>query len=248
MELGRLYVCGHRYAPKQWRYDQSRRVNRLYYIHGGRGGCRYQGREYRFEAGLVYFIPYHKDLVLFSDENDPILHTYADFELIPPIVCDRVLSANPQADGMFSAATNVFCQWGKKTVQRTEGQRPSQGSADDRLFASAILYVIDRLTQIHEIPVIRDEVILGALTRIHNGIGQSLSVSELATEAYMNCDSFIRRFRRALGITPYAYIKQLRLRTASYLRESGMALSEIASETGYSDATSLLHALKGNDK
>ena len=90
MELGRLHVYGHCYAPKRWRYDQNRRVNRLYYIHGGRGGCRYQGREYRFEAGLLYFIPYHEDLILFSDESNPILHTYADFELIPPIICDRV--------------------------------------------------------------------------------------------------------------------------------------------------------------
>ncbi|MBQ9805795.1 MAG: helix-turn-helix domain-containing protein [Clostridia bacterium] len=249
MELGRLYVYGHCYAPKRWRYDQNRRVNRLYYIYGGRGGCRYQGREYRFEAGKVYFIPYHKDLILFSDENDPILHTYADFELIPPIVCDRVLSADPQNDPVFSAAVNVFCRNGEGgAVQKGKTAVLTESGALERLFTSAILYVIDRLVQIHEIPVIRDEVILSALTRIHNDIGQSLSVSELAANAYMNCDSFIRRFHRVLGTTPYAYIKQLRLRTASYLRESGMPLGEIASETGYADATSLLHALQEKNK
>jgi len=224
-------------------------VNRLYYIHGGHGGCRYQGREYRFDVGLVYFIPYHKDLVLFSDEKDPILHTYADFELIPPILCNRVLSADPQEDVLFSAAVNVFGRSGEEhEAQKGKPAVLTGRGASERLFASAILYIIDRLVQIHETPVIRDEVILGALIRIHNEIGQPLSVSELAANAYMNCDSFIRRFRRALGITPYAYIKQLRLRTASYLRESGMTLSAIASETGYADATALLHALQEKNK
>jgi len=244
MNMGRLHVYGYCYAPKIWRFDLNRRDNRLYYIHGGKGGCRYQGRDYSFRKGQLYFIPYHRDLELYSDEKDPILHTYADFELIPPVICDRVLSADPSGDPMFSAAVELFLLGGRAqnmTQKGEDNEYPSVGA--NRLCMSAMLYLIDRLTEIHCVPVISDEVILAALTKIHNGLSENLSVSALASDAYMNCDSFIRRFSRVLGMTPYAYIKQLRLRTAYYLRETGMPLSEIALETGYADSSSLLHAL-----
>jgi transcriptional regulator GlxA family with amidase domain len=70
-----------------------------------------------------------------------------------------------------------------------------------------------------------------------------ITVEMLADKCNMNRDTFIRKFTKIMGITPYAYLKNLRLRTAKILKRNGLPLSEIASLTGYSDSTSLLHAL-----
>ena len=75
-------------------------------------------------------------------------------------------------------------------------------------------------------------------------MNERISINDIARECYMTPDSFIRRFSRTVGITPHSYLKELRLRTARYLKENGMSLSTIAIETGYSDASSLSHALK----
>ena len=88
------------------------------------------------------------------------------------------------------------------------------------------------------------ETVISALGIMHTRLHESISISHLAQSVYMNEDSFIRRFHKVVGTTPYAYLKNLRLRTALYLRNSGMGLTEIAKEVGYSDASSLLHALK----
>ena len=76
-------------------------------------------------------------------------------------------------------------------------------------------------------------------------MGEKLTVNGIARECYMNSDSFIRRFFRVVGVTPHAYLKNIRLQAARCLRESGMSLAQIADEVGYSDASSLSHALQG---
>jgi transcriptional regulator GlxA family with amidase domain len=79
---------------------------------------------------------------------------------------------------------------------------------------------------------------------MHTRLNEKLTVNDIAWLCYMNPDSFIRRFSRIVGTTPYAYLKNIRLRTARYLKELGMPLSQIASEVGYSDASALSHALR----
>ena len=81
---------------------------------------------------------------------------------------------------------------------------------------------------------------------MHTRMNERLSINNIARDCYMNTDSFIRRFYRITGVTPHAYLKTLRLRTARYLKESGMNLAQIAAQTGYSDPSSLSHALKNN--
>ena len=78
-------------------------------------------------------------------------------------------------------------------------------------------------------------------------MNEKLTVNGLARDCYMNPDSFIRRFSRVVGVTPHAYLKNLRLCRARYLRESGMSLSQAANEVGYSDASALAHAMQTHD-
>jgi transcriptional regulator GlxA family with amidase domain len=46
-----------------------------------------------------------------------------------------------------------------------------------------------------------------------------------------------------MGETPYSYLKKLKIRTAQNMRMSGATLEEIAVKCGYSDSSSLLHAM-----
>jgi len=114
------------------------------------------------------------------------------------------------------------------------------------LCKASIIYLVNQIALANNIQKITDEIVIGAIETMHTRMNEKLSVEDIARECYMIPDSFIRRFSRVVGVTPHAYLKSLRLRTAIYLKDSGMSLSQIAYETGYSDASSLSHALKNS--
>ena len=91
---------------------------------------------------------------------------------------------------------------------------------------------------------INDKSILKALDIIHENFNTPLTVENIAKQCFMNKDYLIRKFSKLVGLTPYAYIKRLRILNARRLRSQGLTLSEIAVKTGYSDAASVSHALK----
>jgi AraC-like DNA-binding protein len=205
------------------------------------------GKSYRFLSDTLYYIPYTADFSPFCDAEDPIMHTYIDFELIPPIITDKVIFLNAKHSNNLWAAVNVFVQGGKMIGKNN---RDLSNLYADPLFwelcKSSIIYLVNQITVTNEISQITDEIVLKAIDIMHTRMSEKLSIEAIARECYMIPDSFIRRFYRTVGITPHAYLKELRLRTARYLKDSGMSLAQIAFETGYSDSSSLSHALKNS--
>ena len=59
----------------------------------------------------------------------------------------------------------------------------------------------------------------------------------------MSTDGFIKKFTRAVGETPYSYIKKLKITMASIMRAEGATAEEAATACGYADASSLIHAI-----
>lgn len=242
--IGRIICYGLSTAPVDaWYCKKHVGINRLYYIHSGIGGYEDNGKTVPLQPGKLYFIPYTVSFSPFSDANDPIVHTYMDFELIPPIITNEVISLEASQSKKIAAAVSVFHLGG--TISKHTDLSPLVG---DPLFwelcKSCVIYLVNEISQANHIPKITDKVVTKSLEMMHTRIDEKLTVREIARECYMNPDSFIRRFSRTVGITPHKYLKKLRLRTARYLKESGMSLSQIANEVGYSDASALSHALQ----
>jgi AraC family transcriptional regulator len=72
---------------------------------------------------------------------------------------------------------------------------------------------------------------------INANYAEDIGLAELAALACQSEDHFIRGFRAATGITPYRYLLRVRLRRAcALLRDSELAIGEIASATGFRGA------------
>lgn len=83
---------------------------------------------------------------------------------------------------------------------------------------------------------ISDERIRRAAEAIESDPGRGWSVKELAAMAHLSVNAFIRAFRRALGITPHAYLQRLRMQYAErLLSETDRSIDEIAAACGFSD-------------
>ena len=242
--IGRILCYGSNTAPSDsWLCKKNAGINRLYYIHSGIGGYEHNGKTVPLQPGNLYFIPYTVSFTPFSDVNDPIVHTYMDFELIPPIITGEILSMEANKSNKITTAVSVFHLGG--TMSNHTDLSPL---IEDPLFwelcKASVVYLANEIALANQIPKITDKVVTKSLEIMHTRMQEKLTINEIARECYMNPDSFIRRFSRIVGITPHTYLKNIRLRTARYLKESGMSLSQIASEVGYSDASALSHALR----
>ncbi len=75
-----------------------------------------------------------------------------------------------------------------------------------------------------------------ALERIEADFAEPLQVEQLAREAGMSRFHFSRRFLEQVGMSPYAYLQEVRLRRAAELLKRGHAtVAEAAFSVGFSD-------------
>lgn len=75
---------------------------------------------------------------------------------------------------------------------------------------------------------------------IHENYDQELRLGKLAAVAEMSVFHFARTFRAEMGVSPHRYVNEQRLDKAkALLRMNARSISEIAAETGFSDAGQL---------
>ncbi|MDX1735154.1 MAG: helix-turn-helix domain-containing protein [Halioglobus sp.] len=84
----------------------------------------------------------------------------------------------------------------------------------------------------------RDEVVAQAQQLLQQHLATPLSMQELAGKLDLNPRSLHRRFKRATGVTPMAYLQSLRVASArELLRHSNLHVGDIAWQVGLQDVS-----------
>jgi AraC-like DNA-binding protein len=238
--------CGRRVVPKPWPNKALDGTNRLYYIEGGTGGYIEDGKRIPFEHGKLYFIPYYACISPYTDETDRIDHSYVDFTLSPPIMSKKVFCIDPHTNRQISAALHAFREFCHPFYKYLPPTPEREQTVE--LLSSLTVYLTEQTIKENKENLLADNTITTALNLMHNTLSEKLTVAEIAAKCYMSTDGFIRKFTRIVGETPYAYLKKLKVRTALMLRSEGLSLESVAKECGYSDASSLIHAIRASQK
>jgi AraC-like DNA-binding protein len=90
-----------------------------------------------------------------------------------------------------------------------------------------------------------DPGVSGALERIHAQPERTWTVAELAREVGLSRAAFARRFSRAVGEPPLAYLARWRMKIAArLLRDSGLKLAAVADRIGYRSEFAFAKAFK----
>ena len=247
METGKIFCYGSGAVPQKWVLNRYSGINRLYYIRDGMGTYTVGGRTRDFRKEMLYFIPYTARFSLYSNPECPLIHTYSDFELIPPVLCEDILEFSPHRDSLSEAALGVFCAGAARGGRDGDGrQNIDSMKRNGELFGlcmKSITYLVSRIIEDNGVKSVSDEIVISVLEEMLEGLDRPFSLADTAAKHFIAEDSLIRRFKRVLGVTPYAYYKMLRSRTARYLIDDGMTLEEAAARVGYADASSLSHAI-----
>jgi AraC-like DNA-binding protein len=90
-----------------------------------------------------------------------------------------------------------------------------------------------------------DPGIAGALDRIHAEPERAWTIAALAREVSLSRAAFARRFARAVGVPPLAYLTNWRMTIAGrLLRDSDLKLADIAGRVGYESEFAFSKAFK----
>lgn len=90
-----------------------------------------------------------------------------------------------------------------------------------------------------------DTAVLRAQRQMDTAFAEPLTVADLAEHAGLSERSFLRRFQRATGNSPAAYLQRLRVEKARGALERGpQSTAEIAWAVGYRDASAFARAFK----
>jgi len=90
-----------------------------------------------------------------------------------------------------------------------------------------------------------DRVIRALQDWMEAGVGEDLSIRRLAERSNLSERTFLRRFRRATGFTPNAYVQELRIEKAKGLLErTREPVQQIAWKVGYQDLSAFNRAFR----
>lgn len=90
-----------------------------------------------------------------------------------------------------------------------------------------------------------DTPILAAQHRIEATLARQTAVAELAKDAAMTTRTFLRRFKKATGLTVKAYQQHIRVEQArSLLLDTDLPVAVVANDVGYTDVTSFSRVFK----
>ena len=90
-----------------------------------------------------------------------------------------------------------------------------------------------------------DELIMKTQDWIESNYRESITLSKLEKAVNTGAKTLTRRFRKATGVTPQAYLQKLRIEMAKRLLESkDITFNEVTWEVGYNDASSFHKAFK----
>lgn len=79
---------------------------------------------------------------------------------------------------------------------------------------------------------------------IDEHFAEPLSLDDLASIVCLNPSYFLRVFKKSVGLSPHAYLTQVRINRAKEMMAAGMPLTEIAPSTGFYDQSHFSNRFK----
>lgn len=231
-----LYSCGMCIAPENWRTNGIPRPYRLYFILGGNAGYYMGGVRHTLEINKFYLFPSSMPFNTEQDMDDRLNHLYFDFMMSPSVISAEPLCCSADENPLFTPLLDLMKQ--SVTAYRYGGRSELRDTVISILEAFLALFLeISRPTKALSEDIVR------ALEYIEQSYSGDISVREVADAVYLEVGYFIKKFKAALGITPYAYIKNLRMAVARELRHGGESLKDASASAGFKYPSSYCRAL-----
>jgi transcriptional regulator GlxA family with amidase domain len=195
------------------------------------------------EAGKLYLFPSTLPFIIKQNADSRLEHLYYNFIMDTSIVALEPIEFSLEDHPLFPPLLELM------EASVTEYRR---GDSQNEELKGTVISLLESFLSLalsikpHENSL--DREILDAIEYIELHYAEDISVEGLAERAYLSTDHFIRRFKQAVGITPYSYVRNLRMSVVSELLQSGASLTEASGAVGFKHPSSCCRALHSKKK
>ena len=236
-----IYGCGESIAPPDWYTSGIPRPYRLYYIIDGEAHYSLRGVRHRLLPNHFYLFPSSAPFNVEQNKNNRLNHLYYDFMMTPAIVSAAPMCCSPEDHPLLSHLLSLMR--GSVLEYRYKNHSELFDTVKSTLEAFlSLFFEIASPEQTMSADIVR------ALEYIEGNYAEEILVKKLAELLYLDEDYFIKKFKAAMGITPYAYIKNLRMAVTKELRHNGMSLKDAAAAAGFKYSSSFCRAISKQRK
>lgn len=231
-----IYGCGECVAPPDWYTSGIPRPYRLYYIIDGEAHYSFGGERHRLLPDHFYLFPSSAPFNVEQNPNDRLNHLYYDFMMSPAVVSAAPMCCSPEDHTLLPHLLSLMR--GSVLEYRYEGHTELFDTVKSALeaFLSLFFEIVSPDNAV-------SADIVKALEYIERNYAEDISVKKLSELLYLDEDYFIKKFKANVGITPYAYIKNLRMSVTKELRHSGVSLKDASSAAGFKYPSSYCRAV-----
>ncbi len=184
-----------------------------------------------------YLFPSTLPFIIRQDPNDRLDHLFYNFIMTPSAVSASFICASADEHPLFRSFLHIM----ESTASDFKAS-PIQQNKD--IAAKVLEAFLTLFLSLYPVSQVQSTDITDSVQYIEKNYMTDLTVREIAQHLFLNEDYFIRKFKKAFGITPHVYLSRLRLSVAKELVSSGSSLQDAANMTGFKYASSLSHALK----
>lgn len=164
----------------------------------------------------------------------------------------RFPQVNLQPEQLITRDDNIYCAGGgitwfdlglhiiERNINFETAIQTAKAFVIDYRRDSQLSYSLLRLSNSHQ-----DELIQKIQNRIDKNINHPLNIEDLAAQFNVSQRTLIRRFNKALGMPPIAYLQAIRIeRAQKLLEESEHPIESIINTVGYEDTSSFRRLFK----
>lgn len=231
---------GNEIAPADWKWccHPYNYCNRLYYINGGDASYIDKDGAHKFLKGHIYFLPRSTNYRLVQDQNNRLDHLYFDFICIPIPCGTDVVALNTDNDEIISGFIQTLKQFVNKAPYYSKESAPYR-----RYITLTLTMLLEYFHTKYALPFLFDSTLQDSIIYMLEHFSEPISVNEIARRAGYNPKYFIRLFTDAMQITPYQFLRNMRINRALSLIKEGSSISQAAIAVGFQHASSLSNAI-----
>lgn len=224
------YICDTTYAV-----DRSKEVHcyQIMYLVSGRMTVRYEGKSYRVSEGNLILMDLRKPHYYRADSEIRMQWYLMNGSSLPAYYDYLTRSHSPifRMDAKLIFLANSL----KKELMVPE--------PNDHVISMLITEILCYLSINSETE--QSEPVKRAKTYINTHYNESISLQDIAQHASLSKYYFSRQFQNEVGLTPWEYLVQTRLRHAmQMLSDSNQSIESIAYACGYASSSHFCRAFK----
>ena len=206
---------------------QGGQIDRIYYVHSGKINVEFNNKTMQLVPGYLYLIPQSVPFTAYVSDGDIVDHSFFDFVPIPCFLFQNVFQFAVTDYPLLQRWLNFAGE-----ICQTYVDRRWEPEVLDMVNSNiqSLLFV---LSQITELPAMKDPRIQDTMLYIQNHLDEMLTVESLASRLFLNKHYFTRLFTYNTGQSPHRYIQNQRMNLAVSLLKMGHSAKETSEACGF---------------